>query len=360
MKLPVITDSAGRTSIEAVPQLAWGKGRECTFAGALEAACSVTPTPFTYDDIMGWSGLAFRIRWFLGQGGEETPHWSASSPIGELAEEFAALRRATGFELRTAISTGDGETRTGEFAARIAAEIRAGRPVLAHDPTLNMGVVYGFENEGRTVLMRGYMSDEPTLRLPTSQLGPFLCFLETPGPTLDAREAMLEGIRLGVETWHHGFTPGAEGRYWLGHAALLKWREDLERAGNLCFDDKRLLFFVNWWVFDCLTDARANAERFLHRHAAQLSGSPRRHLLAASSAYADEVRLLRSAVADQQMFLGPWTGKELQHWSNAVREREIAFLGQMISAEAEAIGELENLLEASDIPLRNRDAAGVS
>jgi len=359
MKLPIITDSAGRTSIEAVPQLAWGKGRECTFAGALEAAFSVTNTPFSYDDLMGWSGLAFRVRWFLGQG-EETPHWSASSPVGELAEEFAALRRATGYELLTAVPAAEGDARAEEFSAHIAAEIRSGRPVLAYDPTLNMGVIYGFDNEGRIVLMRGYMSDEPTLRMPASQLGPFLCFLGAPSPALSPRDALLDGLRLGVETWHHGFTPGTEGRYWLGHAALLKWREDLERAGSLCFDEKRLLFFVNWWVFDCLTDARANAERFLRRHTALLSGSPHRHLVAATAAYADEVRLLRTTVADKQMFLGPWTGKELQHWSSAVREREIAFLGRIISAEAEAMGELENLLEAAAIPLRCSAAAGVN
>jgi hypothetical protein len=53
------------------------------------------------------------------------------------------------------------------------------------------------------------------------------------------------------------------------------------------------------------------------------------------------------------MFLGPWTGKELQHWSSTVREREIAFLGRLIATEAEAVGELENLLTASAIPLRH-------
>jgi hypothetical protein len=38
MKLPIIINEAGKIYIEAVPQLGWGKGKECTFIGALEAA----------------------------------------------------------------------------------------------------------------------------------------------------------------------------------------------------------------------------------------------------------------------------------------------------------------------------------
>jgi hypothetical protein len=356
MKSPLVLNQAGKTLIDAVPPLGWGKGKECTFAGALEAAFAVTTTPFSYEDLMGWAGLAFRVRWFLGQGGEESPHWSASSPTGELANELAALRHATGYALNAVPDHGETEPTMERFAGNIVGEINAGRPVLAHDPTLNMGVIYGFENEGQIVLLRSYMSDEPTLRLPVGQLGPLLCFLGDRGPALSPRDALLEGIRLGVATWHHGFTPGTDGRFWLGHAALLKWREDVERAGDLCFDEKRLLFFVNWWVFDCLTDARINAERFLRRHAALLSGSPHRHLTAAADAYGIEARMLRTALADKHMFLGPWTGKELQHWSSAVREREVAFLGRLLAAEADAMGELENLLDASDIPLPHRDA----
>ena len=43
--------------IESVPLLGWGKDRECTFAGALEAALAVTEHPCNYSDIMGLTGL---------------------------------------------------------------------------------------------------------------------------------------------------------------------------------------------------------------------------------------------------------------------------------------------------------------
>lgn len=48
--------------IEGVPTLQWGKNRETTFAGALEAAPAVTRHPYTATQLMGFSGLAFRVR----------------------------------------------------------------------------------------------------------------------------------------------------------------------------------------------------------------------------------------------------------------------------------------------------------
>ncbi|MCJ7822309.1 MAG: sigma-70 family RNA polymerase sigma factor, partial [Armatimonadetes bacterium] len=55
-----------RRVLDGVPTLAWGRGRECTFAGALEAALATTDHPYTYTDLLGFTGLALRTRWFCG------------------------------------------------------------------------------------------------------------------------------------------------------------------------------------------------------------------------------------------------------------------------------------------------------
>ena len=78
----------GKVWIENVPALAWGKGKECTFAGALEATTAVTAHPEKYSDLMGWSALAFRVRWYHGTNGQ--PRWCMSSPVGEMPEEYDA------------------------------------------------------------------------------------------------------------------------------------------------------------------------------------------------------------------------------------------------------------------------------
>ena len=136
----------------------------------------------------------------------------------------------------------------------------------------------------------------------------------------------------------------------------MKWRDDLHRVGELSPDLLKLLFFVNWWTFDGLADARAAADRFLRHHEAHLSGSARRHLLAAASLFADEARLFRGTFTDKQAFLGPWSNKGMEQWTNATREREAAILNRALLIEADAIGELENLLDAAEVPVRQREA----
>ncbi len=86
-----VTRKDGKVRIEGVPVLTWGKGKDCTFAGALEAALGVTKFPYSYTDIMGMTGLAFRTRWYQGRTGDK---WCPSSPVGEFPDEIAAISKS--------------------------------------------------------------------------------------------------------------------------------------------------------------------------------------------------------------------------------------------------------------------------
>ena len=86
--------------LDNVPALGWGKGKECTFAGALEAAMAVTDHPCKYSDIMGFTSLAFRVRWFKGPDGRGI---CPSCAVGEMEEEIRAAERATGWPLRVEV-----------------------------------------------------------------------------------------------------------------------------------------------------------------------------------------------------------------------------------------------------------------
>ena len=352
MKLPIIINEAGKIYIEAVPQLAWGKAKECTFIGALEAALAVTETPHTYENLMGWSALAFRTRWYHGDTGRR---WCPSSPVGEAAEELDLLRRAIGWELPLVGGMESTDQPRDEFAATIAREIREGRPVLAYEPQLNVAVIFGFEDEGRIVLARDYVTDTPVSRIPIEKLGPFLCLLGRRRGRTDTRMAVLDGLNQGVANWHRSHAPAAAGRYWYGRAALLKWREDLQHADSLDTEARRLLFFVNWWAFDALADARAAAERFLRRNSEYFLGRQHRHLVQSADLFGEEARLLRRTLAEKQAFLGPWTGKSAEHWTALVRERETGVIAHLLAFETEAFGELENMLDAASVPLHSME-----
>src|SRR4051812_21712617 len=78
-----------------VPTLRWGDSRECTFAGALAAALTITDYPYDYTSIMGLTALAFRVRWYQAFTGRD---WCPSSSMGEGPEEIFAVKSATGWQ----------------------------------------------------------------------------------------------------------------------------------------------------------------------------------------------------------------------------------------------------------------------
>jgi RNA polymerase sigma factor (sigma-70 family) len=75
-------------ALENVPALRWGTGKDCTYAGALEAAMAVTPHAYSYTDLMGFMGLALRVRWFKPTKG---PDGSRELPISKIVGMWFTL-----------------------------------------------------------------------------------------------------------------------------------------------------------------------------------------------------------------------------------------------------------------------------
>jgi hypothetical protein len=327
--------------IEGVPSLAWGK-KECTFAGALEAALAATGHPYAYSEIMGLTGLACRVRWFQGHTGQR---WCASSPVGEFPEEIAAIQRASGWQLRVENLVGQEDPRMERFAPDIVASLDAGRPVLAYGEALNMAVVYGYEEGGKTLLLRDYSKGDARFAVPASKLGPFLIFLRDPAEPLPARDGLREALGVAVRNWHREPLVAEKGPYWYGDSALAKWAEDLSQVDPLTQDQKENLFFVSSWNFKSLFDARQAAVSFLEDGASILEGDGRRALERAAGLYEQEVEFLRPPLEKTEVFfcLG---GKPLKDWSRDVRQREGEILSQCREREGAAVGEIESALAA--------------
>lgn len=90
--------------------------------GALEAAFRGSERPLDVTNLMGDSGLGFRVRWATRDGAKS---WGGSGPCGEWPEEVEALNAATGYVFRW---EGSGPGRpASELAARIAEHIGRGR-----------------------------------------------------------------------------------------------------------------------------------------------------------------------------------------------------------------------------------------
>jgi len=86
-----------------------------------------------------------------------------------MPEEIEAVQRATGWQFRIEVLFGDDAANIGRLTPDIAASINEGRPVLAYDKWLDMGVVYGYQDSGESMLVRSYSSEElpPSLPAPS-------------------------------------------------------------------------------------------------------------------------------------------------------------------------------------------------
>jgi len=324
----------GRVWLDGVPRLAWGAGRECTFIGALEAALAATEQPHTYTDLMGWSGLAFRVRWYHGDTG---PRWCPSIPVGEFPEEIDAIQKVTGWTLKCEAHFDNPQM--ARFAPQIAAAIDAGRPVLAYDSSRNMGVAYGYEDGGSRLLMRYYARGPEGPTVPVSKLGPMLVFLSGRRAPLPQREALTKALRAAVRNYTRKPLKWRSGQYWYGDGAFDAWMTDLRSVEGLPAKERDQLHFVNWWNAVCLLDARRRAVEFLRGHARLLDARKHAALLGAVALYKQEVEILRTPLEVQTAFSG-WA----HEWTDDKRRRERRLLTTLHRIETKAIYMIEKAL----------------
>jgi len=321
--------------LEGVPALGWGRGKECTFAGALEAATAVTDHPYSYSDLMGFSGLAFRVRWH--------EQWCPSCTVGEMEEEIAAVSKATGWKL--AVRIGKGGSDMERFTGDIVGDVNAGRPVLVYPPDLNVAVAFGYEDAGKTLLLRDYMKREDTAKLATGKLGFLLIFLGEHKNGMPLKDAVVAALRIAVHNWRREIGNEGPGDYWYGEAAFKRWIEDLSRAEELDDAEQRKLFFVGWLNFNTIADARTTAVTFLREHASLFDIPVRKALERAAATYEEEGKAMGGVYGAKDAFLGGWSRKSFDDWTPEVREREQQVLADLRSREASAIAEIEKALQ---------------
>jgi hypothetical protein len=334
---------SGKVWIDGVPDLNWGTRRECTFCGAFEAALAVTDQPHTYTNLMGYTAQAFRVRWYKGHTGQT---WCPSSPCGEFPDEIAAAQKATGWRFRMEMRLDQENPDMADLAPDIVASIDKGVPVIGYEPGLNAGVIYGYENNGEMLLMRDYMTrDSDTLCIAPSKLGAFLIMLQERTVPPSRRDAIVEGLGLAVTNARRDPMQAPKGQYHYGDAALSEWAGDIAKAGDLSEGERKNLFFVSWWNYTSLHDARLAGAVFL-RDAASVLPAAADALRAAADAYGKQAEHLGRAFDPPDAFFG-WSGKSIDDWTDDVRKREHDVLVTARELDAAGIGAIEKVLAAA-------------
>jgi len=339
---PAIVQRQGeKVWIDRVRSLHWGRNRDCTFCGALEAAMAVTAHPYTYADLMGLSGLAFRVRW---ANADTKTKWCPSSAVGEMPDEIHALSKLTGWELQDEYDGSPGRDNE-RLRRKLVAAIDASRPVVTYPAGWDMAIAYGYEDNGRTALVKDYNGGDDPSAIPIEKMGALQVYLShhTEPPAL--RECLVEALRTAVRNWHRTRGDGGvHGReYWYGAAASQAWIRDLADADHYPVETKQALLGLAPWNYAALCDARRAAVSFLKDWSLVVDGEAQEALQRAAGLYEKETKILEPVLTERKA--GEVHGGEtMEGWFARGRLREAQALTDALQLESAAMAEIEKAL----------------
>jgi hypothetical protein len=349
--------------IEGVPALAepglqvpWlaRTSKTCTFAGALEAALSLTERPYSYEDIMALSGMAFRTRWFDGENG---PTGCPCAPVGETPDVKRRFPAATGWQIDEYAADGWDLPVMREAKAAVVSSIDAGRPVPVVDHRLNSVVAYGYAEGGEVLLIKSQLDGDHECPLSALGQNPSLAhILKGPEPLPPFPQVFRNVVHDAAERWYVVQSEFIPDRLKNGQAALQAWVRGLERHEDLAavVDPGKLLFY-HLWAYKHLWDARRAASHFLDQHAA-IHAAALEPLERAADLYRQEADLVGSAYDDPGTYIGSfeelgacigasgYEDTDATQWTADMRRRERQMLAQCLDLEQAAVEALSEAL----------------
>ena len=342
--LGTVERSGTRVAITGLPALGPMTSGRSSYADALSAALSVTEQPVSYDQVMAYSGLAFRARWFRGE--QENAWFCPTSALGEFPPEMEAVSAATGWLQRHDMWQG-GSRNVHDVLPAITASLDRGVPVVGYPSNehMDLSVLFAYEREGDQLTLRWLdYKHERELVLPAEKLGFLVILLERQGLVPDGRRALLSA--LGSDNWRcrQRPVPRRDGAYYYGTLAYDTWSRDLERAADYPEPMRRQLCFVSWFCFAALVDARSAAATFLNQTADDFEDEIAEALRTAAGHYAAACGAMLPAVNEQLAFRPPSGEPGFGGWDDATRTQERAILQQVRSHDAAAERVLDGLM----------------
>lgn len=317
-RLKKVHEGRGTLRIEGIgPIRGFARGRDNTFMHCLELVLDAMGRKIGYDELMGLSGMAFRLQFCLDR-------WDVGNPdplVG--ASCLEVLFSAIGLDYEVRVVRRDELAAAADLKRAIRESLDRKLPVLAANVIRpeDWGIITGYR-PGYQWLCRSYhggaqRSDREANDWPTA-----VVLLRRRLPRPPRRQAHLASVGRAVEL----FERRRSGRHALGARAFEVWCDRLRAAGD------RSYIHPNVWTYIGLMDARAAAERYLRDIASEFGGRER-YVLQAADLYAREVRLLREGyvhVPSERKFPDSMPPKEM-------RERQIRVLQEAGELEAKAI-----------------------
>lgn len=335
---PTLRRDNGAVWIDGLPELRWKQGKECTFCGSMEVALAATEQPCSYEDLMGYSGIALRVRM--------KEDMCPSSAVGELPDEYNAIERTTGWSFPGDVQFGQKNPDRGAITRRVVASIDAGLPVMAYNDYLDMAVIYGYEQAGQVLWWNEYYRRGLPHKMPAEQVGPLQSYIGPKRPGMTAVEQLRASLQLAVLNWRRGTHDGGiPGRmYHYGQAAYDLWIDILQHLDRV--DPKELprMMHGNCIILSWLIDARRAGARFLQDRVEILNGTASEQLRQAAERCGQLANHLDQVRTDQQLFRYPIAEAGPETWTAERRGKEIELLREARQQDTAIIRQLEGVL----------------
>lgn len=257
---------------ENIGRLSFGKGMDCSWAGALYTSLSCMGVETRYEEVMGVSGACWRIAF--------EPVWDYSSADALVAYDYASPTfSAYGIEASIADRLTPEERKLEK--QKVMDCIDKGRLPIAINLRVapEWGVITGYLDNGSILLCRSYFDDEtfeelkddPEFREDMNNSKGYLYVDQWPyklirlgdlGPAPSALDNLYASLQIKLDSM---LTPENNG-YKLGYAAIEAWREGLlDHQWYQAADDGTFTRrgSVNHFCMMALTDARRSAAAYL-------------------------------------------------------------------------------------------------
>lgn len=320
-RLARIKDGSGAVRIQGLlPIRGFANSRDCTFMHCLELILQGTGRTVDYDELMGLSGMAFRLQF-------RTDRWDVGNPDPLVGENCVdPLFSQIGVEHEIRVVRRDQQREAAALRQQIAESIDRGMPVLAANimPPEDWGIITGYQAQYQW-LCRSYNGESREEDRLAKGWPTAVVVLKGFGKRPPLERAYGDSFRRAVQLYEMR----KSGTHALGAAAFDYWIQNLRGVQS------RDYMHANVWTYVSLMDARAAAVRYLRKLAGQ-AGSPESYVLQAADYYDQEVRLLQEGyrhVPSEAMF--PDTAPPYVY-----RDRQIQVLRQARTLEDKAIDAL--------------------
>jgi hypothetical protein len=302
-----------------------------TVIGALTNTLRACRENITYDELMGLSGAAFRLRF-------AQTDWCPENPFS--ADLLQDVCRAVGRTVLVEPHAADRKA-VQRHRAAIVDSLNHGRPVLFL--YLEAGTIVGYQDNGASFFYRpwGFKGDN-WLVLKDEQWDWAGCAILSEKSAAPPRhDSIVRSLKSAVDLSRapHSAGSGNVQFFAYGMEAWQLWIKQLVEPDR--FDQRDLEKYKatqagNSWTLECLIDARASAARYLRMIRSEYSPAAADHLSRAADMYDQVASALKLALP---LAPNPWSQPKAP-WTDDMRRRQSAMLKATMAVEHQALAEI--------------------